>query len=80
MDLKTRKIIISRHVQFDETCFPYKKTQPQPDKSYDFLSPSIEASPLFRQILETPSASLPPQPINEMPTQADNTVTEASQS
>ena len=77
LDIKTRKIIISRHVQFDETCFPYKQMQHQPETSYDFLSPFTEPSPLFRQILEAPATSIPNPPITEMPTQKDNNVTEA---
>lgn len=76
-DLKTRKIIISRHVTFDETCFPYKQTQPQPDSSYDFLSNSSEPSPLFCQILQTPQTPLPPPAITDLPTQAVNPAPEA---
>ena len=62
MDLKTRKIIISRHVVFDETIFP--ATEPQikdSSNTYKFLETSSETSPLFQQILQAPMESpVPP--------------------
>ncbi|GJT45304.1 ribonuclease H-like domain-containing protein [Tanacetum coccineum] len=36
LDLKTNKIIISRHVTFDETVFPYVSTQPALPLTYTF--------------------------------------------
>jgi hypothetical protein len=36
LDLSTRKIIISRHVVFDETHFPFAASKPRPDL-FDFL-------------------------------------------
>lgn len=71
MDLSTKKIIFSRHVTFDETCFPYNDSKPQKESSYDFLSSETEPSPLFRSILESSSAAPPPvvPPItNDAPT------------
>ena len=60
MDLETKKILFSRHVTFDETCFPYNDSKPQTESSYDFLSSDTEPSPLFRNILESSSAVTPP--------------------
>nr|GEV77970.1 ribonuclease H-like domain-containing protein [Tanacetum cinerariifolium] len=37
LDLKTNKIISSRHVTFDETVFPYGSTQPASPPTYTFL-------------------------------------------
>ena len=44
LDLSTRKIIISRHVVFDETHFPFAASKPQPD-SHDFLLQDILPAP-----------------------------------
>lgn len=66
MDLKTNKIIISRHVVFDETLFPASVKESSP-KSYEFLDNVEEPSPLLKQILQlpiTPHLNAPdPQPI-----------------
>lgn len=54
LDLKTRKIIISRHVIFDETIFPSAQTPSTPAKNtYTFLE-DTETSPVFKQILHKP--------------------------
>ena len=37
LDLSTRRIIISRHVIFDESRFPFADSSPAPDSSLDFL-------------------------------------------
>jgi hypothetical protein len=37
LDLSTRKIIISRHVVFDESTFPFAREPPVPTTSFDFL-------------------------------------------
>ncbi|CAH9131347.1 unnamed protein product [Cuscuta epithymum] len=59
LDLTTGRIIISRHVVFDESIFPFQQPSSQPTQSYDFLHDSI--SPLIlSQILSygpTPSTS-----------------------
>jgi hypothetical protein len=47
LDLSTRKIIISRHVVFEETHFPLAASKPRPD-SFDFL---------LQDLLPTPSPS-----------------------
>jgi hypothetical protein len=44
LDLSTRKIIISRHVVFDETHFPFAASKPRPD-SFDFLLQDILPAP-----------------------------------
>jgi hypothetical protein len=44
LDLSTRKIIISRHVVFDKTHFPFAASKPQPD-SFDFLLQDILPAP-----------------------------------
>ena len=60
MDLTTNKIILSRHVAFDETQFPYQNSKTQKKSSYDFLSTDTEPSPIIRSILEAPMAPSPP--------------------
>jgi hypothetical protein len=50
LDLSTRKIIISRHVVFDETHFPFAASKPRPD-SFDFL---------LQDILPAPALPCPP--------------------
>ncbi|GKE07650.1 ribonuclease H-like domain-containing protein, partial [Tanacetum coccineum] len=54
LDLKTNKIIISRHVTFDETVFPYGSTQPALPPTYTFLDdipdiipPAIPTNPAY---------------------------------
>jgi hypothetical protein len=37
LDLSTRRIIISHHVVFDESCFPFRSTQQGSLSSMDFL-------------------------------------------
>lgn len=80
-DLTTKKIIISRHVNFHESCFPYEESKTKKDLEYDFLSSDGEPSPLFRQILETTTvpATAPPSvdsPTCEAPTQSSQVVRE----
>ncbi|CAA7060053.1 unnamed protein product [Microthlaspi erraticum] len=71
LDLKTNKIIISRHVFFDETIFPAAVTTNN-TTSYHFLDIDDEPSPVFKEILQTPSlppSTAPPQPsIPSLPT------------
>ena len=44
LDLSSRKIIISQHVVFDETHFPFAASKPQPD-SFDFLLQDLLPAP-----------------------------------
>jgi hypothetical protein len=43
MDLATQRVLISHHVVFDETTFPFASLQPLSDATYEFLDdiPSI---------------------------------------
>ena len=66
-DLDTRRIIISRNVNFDETSFLYEKSQQNKPISYDFLLHETEPSPIFKQILQT--SSTPTLPVVESPQQ-----------
>ncbi|GJU49400.1 ribonuclease H-like domain-containing protein [Tanacetum coccineum] len=61
LDLKTNKLIISRHVAFDETVFPYGSTQPVLSPTYTFLDDIPDIIPLI--IPTTPAVQLPPEPI-----------------
>lgn len=81
MDLSTKKIIISRHVSFDETSFPYKEAKTQNTSAYDFLHIEPSSSSIFRQILEAPSVTkhipVAAPPSTEAPTQTAPVVNEA---
>ena len=57
LDLKTNRIILSRHVIFDESTFPAAQTQSSNSKTYSFLDCSDDTSPIFKSILV--SLSLP---------------------
>lgn len=50
LDLNTNKIIISCHVSFDETVFPFQSNQSKPTSSYDFLE---DSSTLISTIINT---------------------------
>ncbi|GJR20148.1 ribonuclease H-like domain-containing protein [Tanacetum coccineum] len=45
LDLHTNKIIISRHVTFDETVFPYGSTIPKSTSAYTFLEDTLDLHP-----------------------------------
>ncbi|GJV99480.1 ribonuclease H-like domain-containing protein [Tanacetum coccineum] len=62
LDLKTNKIIISRHVTFDETVFPYGSTQPALPPTYTFLDDIPDIIP--PAISTNPGVQLPPEPIS----------------
>ncbi|GJU73315.1 ribonuclease H-like domain-containing protein [Tanacetum coccineum] len=61
LDLKTNKIIISRHVTFDKTVFPYGSTQPALPPTYTFLDDIPDIIP--PAIPTNPAVQLPPEPI-----------------
>ncbi|GKA15332.1 zf-CCHC domain-containing protein [Tanacetum coccineum] len=61
LDLKTNKIIISRHVTFDEIVFPYGSTQPALPPTYTFLDDIPDIIPPI--IPTNPAVPLPPEPI-----------------
>ena len=71
LDLITRKVIISRHVIFDENTFPFSTNKPSSfdTQSHD-ISPPL-SSPLFREIITTsptpiPNTTQPPPPNNPL--------------
>nr|GEV62097.1 ribonuclease H-like domain-containing protein [Tanacetum cinerariifolium] len=47
LDLASNKIIISRHVRFDEDVFPFENVTSSNTPTYDFLLPSIQPQPMF---------------------------------
>ncbi|GJV51316.1 ribonuclease H-like domain-containing protein [Tanacetum coccineum] len=61
LDLKTNKIIIFRHVTFDETVFLYGSTQPALPPTYTFLDDIPDIIP--PAIPTNPAVQLPPEPI-----------------
>ncbi|GJR02822.1 putative reverse transcriptase domain-containing protein [Tanacetum coccineum] len=61
LDLHTNKIIISRHVTFDETVFPYGSTIPKSTSAYTFLDDIPDIIP--PGIPTNPVVQLPPEPI-----------------
>ncbi|GJR64758.1 ribonuclease H-like domain-containing protein [Tanacetum coccineum] len=72
LDLNTNKIIISRHVTFDETVFPFGSMTPTSPPSYDFLDESnnlisniIRSSP----ITNTKDPQISPAATNPTPQQ-----------
>ncbi|GJX32733.1 ribonuclease H-like domain-containing protein [Tanacetum coccineum] len=70
LDLTTNKIILSRHVTFDETVFPYGSTKPALVPSYNFLDePDISTSSI--------SVSKPPITVTVTPNQTTLTNDEA---
>lgn len=67
LDLKTNRIIISRHVAFDESIFPAAVTAHDPPSLYQFLNDDEEPSPMLYSLLQTPLTQTPPQPPNVPP-------------
>nr|GEW59397.1 ribonuclease H-like domain-containing protein [Tanacetum cinerariifolium] len=64
LDLETNKTILSRHVTFDETQFPYKSMTPSSPPSYTFLEPSTPSSILHHIHNTTPVGhNLPTPPV-----------------
>jgi hypothetical protein len=67
MDLVTQRIIISRHVVFDESTFPFASPQPSSTATYEFLDdvPSIVVPPVAPHNPTgppSPTPSPPPSP------------------
>lgn len=60
LDLQTNKIIISRHVVFDEFSFPAVNKNTKPSSFYEFLDSYYEPLFMFRHILQTPSPNTLP--------------------
>ena len=57
LDLESKKIIISRNVTFDETCFPYQDSTLISETEYDFLNADMDVSPIFKSILTAPAVT-----------------------
>ncbi|KAJ9546350.1 hypothetical protein OSB04_018893 [Centaurea solstitialis] len=62
LDLSTKRIIISRHVTFDESIFPFGSVTPDDPPSYSFLDDTSEPSPIMRDILQPSSSNSPVEP------------------
>lgn len=67
LDLKSRKIIISRHVVFDEETFPAAENSENRGNEYHFLQQETETSPLFQSILQTSHIHSQPNTIPNPP-------------
>nr|GFB73387.1 ribonuclease H-like domain-containing protein [Tanacetum cinerariifolium] len=63
IDLNTNKIIISRHVTFDETVFPFPSTKSTTTPSYDFLNDSTD---LISIIIRIAPITLVPAPVHTL--------------
>ncbi|KAJ9566937.1 hypothetical protein OSB04_002903 [Centaurea solstitialis] len=59
LDLSSRKILISRHVVFDETSFPFRSMTPDSPPPYTFLDQFDPPSPISQYLFETPSPTEP---------------------
>lgn len=58
LDLQTKKIIISRHVTFDESIFPFGSMTPNSSPNYDFLD--VDEHNIFNDPLRPPPPIVPP--------------------
>ncbi|GJW30667.1 ribonuclease H-like domain-containing protein [Tanacetum coccineum] len=56
LDLNTNKIIISRHVTFDEIVFLFGSMTPTKPPSYQFLDDNLDTSPIALRLLTTPTS------------------------
>ena len=77
LDLKTKRIFLSRHVVFDESTFPCAQIHTPSTKPYHFLEGTDTISPLFRSILinsTPPPMDNPVAPAATSETQVPNTV------
>ncbi|GKC77175.1 ribonuclease H-like domain-containing protein [Tanacetum coccineum] len=71
LDLHTNKIIISRHVTFDETVFPYGSTIPKSTSAYTFLEDTFDLHPTIpNPTITTPTiGQTDPLPHQQHPTE-----------
>lgn len=80
-DLSTKKIIISRHVTFDESTFPYKDSKSTTSSPYKFLEHQTDPSPIFKNILQNTTVNIPPPVVVpadvQAPTQPASSAAEA---
>nr|GEX85360.1 ribonuclease H-like domain-containing protein [Tanacetum cinerariifolium] len=77
LDLNSNKIIISRHVTFDETVFPFGSMTPTKPPSYQFLDDNLDTSPIALRLLTTPTSpqQTPPQTTPQTTLQATTQTT-----
>ena len=71
LDLKTNRIIISRHVVFDEHTFPKAEKASQNPQVFDFLE--SDPSPVFKNILQAPQIQHPPTSL-QLPLTSTDTI------
>ena len=76
LDLRTNRIIISRHVLFDETTFPAAQKLPRDTGSYSFLDHFDNPSPVFQKILIAPhsESTNAPAPVLPAPPEATTAI------
>ncbi|GJW26607.1 ribonuclease H-like domain-containing protein [Tanacetum coccineum] len=83
LDMSTNKIIISRHVRFDEDVFPFGTGRPSTSPTYDFLFPILAsqptAAPPFTQQIIPPSHNLLPDPAISPTTPTHNSLSHQTQ-
>ncbi|XP_021747926.1 uncharacterized protein LOC110713790 [Chenopodium quinoa] len=72
-DISSRKIIISRHVVFDETQFPFAKIHTPKPTDYDFLDDGISPT-VLQQFYNPPT----PQAIAQIQTPLPNSATQST--
>ncbi|XP_074293743.1 uncharacterized protein LOC141620890 [Silene latifolia] len=69
LDLRTNKIILSRHVRFDESTFPFAKTTIPASRTYDFLDGDVSPSLLPPIPWSSSAQPITPNPLSPTPTQ-----------
>lgn len=87
LDLASRKIIISRHVIFDESSFPFRSVTPDDPPSYtflddiDYIPPTIHSVSQYTPSPDDPSTSASPPPISthHMTTRSRNGIVKPTQ-
>ncbi|KAJ9563189.1 hypothetical protein OSB04_008349 [Centaurea solstitialis] len=73
LDLSSRCVIISRHVIFDESIFPFGSVTPTDPPSYSFLDDPSDTSPIMCDILQSNTPTTSPSH-TETPTSPNNPV------
>lgn len=81
LDLDTQKIIISRHVTFDETIFPFGSMTPNASPSYTFLDSSLDGPNTYSaQLLQSSNPPHIPSPVTSSAADNSNGYATASSS
>ena len=68
LDLSSNKIILSRHVTFDEQQFPYSSLTPTNSPSYSFLEPTVTSQFLHTNTTHPSTNTTPTTTDNPTPT------------